>query len=124
MGMTIDTVIQWLKIQRQNKVDFPEVGNAKKIESLDTAVSYLDDYKQLKSDYDKKLREDMSDMLIDLLSDIESLPTVRNYITDNQGATYGYTEYTPSIEDVSKLIRQKIDSLKVESEVSDNENVD
>lgn len=48
MGMTIDTVIQWLKIQRQNRKDFPEVGNDKKIESLDTAVSYLDDLQEIK----------------------------------------------------------------------------
>ncbi len=48
MGMTIDTVIQWLKIQRQNRKDFPEVGNDKKIESLDTAISYLDDLQEVK----------------------------------------------------------------------------
>jgi len=48
MGMTIDTVTQWLKIQRQNLKDFPEVGNDKKIESLDTAISYLDDLQEVK----------------------------------------------------------------------------
>ncbi len=48
MGMTIDTVTQWLKIQRQNRKDFPEVGNDKKIESLDTAISYLDDLQEVK----------------------------------------------------------------------------
>lgn len=48
MGMTIDTVIQWLKIQRQNRKDFPEVGNDKKIESLDTAIAYLDDLQEVK----------------------------------------------------------------------------
>lgn len=48
MGMTIDTVIQWLKIQRQNRKDFPEVGNDKKIESLDAAISYLDDLQEVK----------------------------------------------------------------------------
>ena len=48
MGMMIDTVIQWLKIQRQNRKDFPEVGNDKKIESLDTAISYLDDLQEVK----------------------------------------------------------------------------
>lgn len=48
MGMTIDTVIQWLKILRQNRKDFPEVGNDKKIESLDTAISYLDDLHEVK----------------------------------------------------------------------------
>ena len=48
MGMTIDTVIQWLKIQRQNREDFPEVGNDRKIESLDTAISYLDDLQEIK----------------------------------------------------------------------------
>lgn len=48
MGMTIDTVIQWLKIQRQNRKDFPEVGNDKKLESLDTAISYLDDLQEVK----------------------------------------------------------------------------
>ena len=46
--MSIDTVIQWLKIQRQNRKDFPEVGNDKKIESLDTAISYLDDLQEVK----------------------------------------------------------------------------
>lgn len=48
MGMTIDTVILWLKIQRQNRNDFPEVGNNKKIESLDTAISCLDDLQEVK----------------------------------------------------------------------------
>lgn len=48
MGMTIDTVIEWLKIQRQNRKDFPEVGNNKKIESLDTAISYLDELQEIK----------------------------------------------------------------------------
>ncbi len=48
MGMTIDTVIQWLKIQRQNRKDFPEVGNDKKIESLDTSISYLDGLQEVK----------------------------------------------------------------------------
>ena len=48
MGMMIDTVIQWFKIQRQNRKDFPEVGNDKKIESLDTAISYLDDLQEFK----------------------------------------------------------------------------
>lgn len=46
--MTIDTVIKWLKIQRQNRKDFPEVGNDKKIESLDTSISYLDDLQKVK----------------------------------------------------------------------------
>lgn len=48
MGMSIDTVIQWLKIQRQNRKDFPEIGNDKKIESLDTAISYLNDLQEVK----------------------------------------------------------------------------
>ena len=47
MGMSIDTVTKWLEIMRVNLKDFPEVGNDKKIESLDTAISYLGDYQQL-----------------------------------------------------------------------------
>ena len=46
-GMTIDTVIQWLKIQKQNRKDFPEVGNDKKIESLDTAISTMRKYQKI-----------------------------------------------------------------------------
>lgn len=53
MGMTIDTVNQWLKIQRQNLKDFPEIASDKKIESLDTAISYLEDYQQLMRKYQK-----------------------------------------------------------------------
>ena len=53
MGMPIDTVIQWLKIQRQNLKDFPEIASDKKIESLDAAISYLEDYKQLMDKYQK-----------------------------------------------------------------------
>lgn len=56
MGMTIDTVDKWLKIQRQNLVDFPEIGRDKKIESLDTAISYLEDYQELMRKY-KKIEE-------------------------------------------------------------------
>ena len=47
MGMTIDTVTKWLEIIRANLKDFPEVGSDKKIEALDTAISYLEDYQQL-----------------------------------------------------------------------------
>lgn len=47
-AMKLITIIQWLKIQRQNRKDFPEVGNDKKIESLDTAISYLDDLQEIK----------------------------------------------------------------------------
>lgn len=53
MGMTIDTVDKWLKIQRQNLVDSSESAKDKKIESLDTAVSYLEDYQQLMRKYQK-----------------------------------------------------------------------
>lgn len=53
MRMSIDTVIQWLKIQRQNLKDFPEIASDKKIESLDAAISYLEDYKQLMDKYQK-----------------------------------------------------------------------
>ncbi len=53
MGMTIDTVDKWLKIQRQNLVDSSELARDKKIESLDTAVSYLEDYQQLMRKYEK-----------------------------------------------------------------------
>lgn len=53
MGMTIDTVDKWLKIQRQNLVDSSELARDKKIESLDTAVSYLEDYQQLMCKYRK-----------------------------------------------------------------------
>lgn len=53
MGMPIDTVIQWLKIQRQNLKDFPEIASDKKIDSLDAAISYLEDYKQLMDKYQK-----------------------------------------------------------------------
>ena len=60
MGMTIDTVIQWLKIQRQNRKDFPEVGNDKKIESLDTAISYLDDLQEVKKVVSKWKADDFT----------------------------------------------------------------
>ena len=53
MGMTIDTVDKWLKIQRQNLINFPEIAHDKKIESLDTAISYLEDYQQLMNKYQK-----------------------------------------------------------------------
>ena len=53
MGMTIDTVDKWLKIQRQNLVDSSESARDKKIESLDTAVSYLEDYQELMRKYQK-----------------------------------------------------------------------
>jgi hypothetical protein len=53
MGMTIDTVDKWLKIQRQNLVDSSELAKDKKIESLDTAMSYLEDYQQLMRKYQK-----------------------------------------------------------------------
>lgn len=53
MGMTIDTVDKWLKIQRQNLVDSSESARDKKIESLDTAVSYLEDYQELIRKYQK-----------------------------------------------------------------------
>ena len=53
MGMSIDTVTKWLEIMRVNLKDFPEVGNDKKIESLDTAISYLGDYQQLIRKYEK-----------------------------------------------------------------------
>ena len=46
MGMTIDTTIQWLEILRENLKNFPEISSDKKIESLDTAISYLRDYEQ------------------------------------------------------------------------------
>ena len=51
MEMTIDTVTKWLGIIRTNLKVFPEVGSDKKIESLDTAISYLDDYQQLMHKY-------------------------------------------------------------------------
>jgi hypothetical protein len=56
MGMAIDTVTKWLGIIRANFKVFPEVGSDKKIESLDTAISYLDDYQQLMRKY-QKIRE-------------------------------------------------------------------
>ena len=53
MGMSIDTVTKWLGIIRANFKVFPEVGSDKKIESLDTAISYLDDYQQLMRKYQR-----------------------------------------------------------------------
>lgn len=53
MGMSIDTVDKWLKIQRQNLVNSSELAKDKKIESLDTAMSYLEDYQQLLRKYEK-----------------------------------------------------------------------
>lgn len=53
MGMSIDTVDKWLKIQRQNLVNSSELARDKKIESLDTAMSYLEDYQQLMRKYQK-----------------------------------------------------------------------
>lgn len=58
MGMSIDTVDKWLKIQRTqrcNKLmlsDFNLTGD-KRIESLDTAISYLEDYQELLRKYQK-----------------------------------------------------------------------
>ncbi len=42
-----------MKIQRQNLVNSSELARDKKIESLDTAVSYLEDYQQLMRKYQK-----------------------------------------------------------------------
>lgn len=53
MGMSIDTVTKWLEIIRANLKAFPLIGNSKKIESLDSAISYLDDYQQLMSKYQR-----------------------------------------------------------------------
>lgn len=53
MGMSIDTVDKWLKIQRRNLVDFHETGRDKMIESLDTAMSYLEDYQEFMRKYEK-----------------------------------------------------------------------
>lgn len=58
MGMSIDTVKSWLKIQRdqrKNKLNHlaPSLIGDKRIESLDTAISYLEDYQELLSKYEK-----------------------------------------------------------------------
>lgn len=56
--MSIDTVKTWLKIQRvqrHNKLNHlaPSLIGDKRIESLDTAVSYLEDYQELLNKYQK-----------------------------------------------------------------------
>lgn len=58
MGMSIDTVSKWLKIQRDqrnNKLNHlaPSLIGDKRMKSLDTAISYLEDYQKLLCKYQK-----------------------------------------------------------------------
>lgn len=100
MGMTIDTVTKWLGIIRANLKVYPEVGSDKKIESLDTAISYLKDLEMYQLDYNARLKADMVDMLTEILLEIEELET-------------GGDAWELAIkDDCKKLIQQKIDKLK------------
>lgn len=105
MGMSIDTVDKWLKIQRQNLIDFPEIGKDKKIESLDTAISYLEDYKQLQADYETRLKADMVAMLEDLRLDFQEAELAG--VFDNKELIFA--------DEVDYLIQQKINTLKGDS---------
>jgi 2-phosphoglycerate kinase len=93
MGMTIDTTIQWLEILRANLKTFPEISKSKKIEALDTAISYLEDYQQMQS-Y-------MLAMLTEIQLEIKK---------------FAYKDKDIAVDDCLEIIQDKINALK-ENEV-------
>ena len=101
MGMTIDTVTKWLGIIRANLKVFPEVSSSKKIEALDTAISYLEDYQQMQLD--------MLAMLTDIQLEIEEMDS-------EQGNCDYATSRCIDREKVNDLIQEKINALKEQTD--------
>ena len=98
MGMTIDEAIRWIE---------------EKFKTLQDEYTHLmGKYQMMQADYETRLRADMVAMLTDLSMEIGEIED-------------GYAEFDEEeqksltmipLESVDRLIRQKINSLKAESE--------
>ena len=66
-----------------------------------------------KADYEARLKAEKIAMIEELKTEIDELPTNRVAITDSSGLIcYGYSGCRPTAKDASKVIQQKINSLK------------
>lgn len=85
--------------------------NTKEREALDKAWNLIDQY-------ETRLKADMVAMLTELQLEIEELPPTNRAITDSLGLIcYGHSEYEATAKDASKIIQQKINSLKENTDV-------
>jgi len=110
MGMTIDTVTKWLGIIRANLKVFPEVGSDKKIESLDTAISYLKDLEMYQLDYEARLKADMVAMLTEIQMEIEEKADEISFLSED------FHGKRIDLSLANTIIQEKINALKADKE--------
>ena len=71
------------------------------------ALDIIDKYQLMQANYENRLKADMVAMLEDLKQD---------FIAEAYGIEMDCTDYVVNVADIDKVIQQKIDALKAESE--------
>lgn len=123
MGMTIDTVTKWLGIIRANLKVFPEVGSDKKIEALNTAISYLKDYEMYQADYNTRIKADMVAMLEEIRFQAEeNIENIYEKDEDDILMLAQHNAFADCFAQYNSLIEDKIDALKEKDNGKDTGN--
>ena len=114
MGMTIeDTINTFQHIRNHPKTDEEEVIKFGQ-ELFDTAIDTMRKYQLMQADYENRLKADLVAMLTDIQLEIEEKEFLESSCSFmDKTEEKNYAVYT---DEISKIIQQKIDALKAESE--------